>query len=71
MGEVDDRVRDEIPEAPAAPEDPVRQFFLKLAGEDGEVDWLELKEILDYSMRNGQSSLHLILCVFLERNFFI
>lgn len=26
---------------------------MKLAGEDGEVDWVELKEILDYAMRAG------------------
>ncbi|XP_077283019.1 calpain A isoform X1 [Arctopsyche grandis] len=52
MGEIDDRVRHDIPEPPSAPEDPVRQFFLKLAGPDEEVDWLELKEILDYAMRN-------------------
>ncbi|KAI4469987.1 calpain [Holotrichia oblita] len=31
--------------------DQVYQFFMKLAGEDGEVDWMELKEILDYAMR--------------------
>ncbi|GJQ77204.1 hypothetical protein Trydic_g14875 [Trypoxylus dichotomus] len=31
--------------------DQVYQFFLKLAGDDGEVDWMELKEILDYAMR--------------------
>ncbi|KAK9722059.1 hypothetical protein QE152_g19847 [Popillia japonica] len=35
--------------------DQVYQFFMKLAGEDGEVDWMELKEILDYAMRMGCS----------------
>lgn len=35
------------------PTDPVRDFFNRLAGEDGEVDWQELKEILDYAMREG------------------
>lgn len=33
--------------------DKVREFFLKLAGEDMEVDWMELKEILDYAMKSG------------------
>ncbi|OWR52714.1 calpain-A isoform 4, partial [Danaus plexippus plexippus] len=33
------------------PADPVREFFTRLAGSDGEVDWQELKEILDYAMR--------------------
>ncbi|XP_076636456.1 calpain-A-like isoform X4 [Colletes latitarsis] len=49
IGEVDDRVRDE-PE-PDRNEDKVREFFKKLAGEDMEVDWMELKEILDFAMR--------------------
>lgn len=35
------------------PADPVREFFNRLAGSDGEVDWQELKEILDYAMREG------------------
>lgn len=34
--------------------DKTRDFFLKLAGEDMEVDWKELKEILDYAMRTGK-----------------
>lgn len=34
--------------------DKVYETFLKLAGEDKEVDWKELKEILDYSMSAGQ-----------------
>ena len=33
--------------------DKVKEFFIKLAGDDMEVDWIELKEILDYAMRNG------------------
>jgi len=32
----------------------VKEFFLKLAGDDMEVDWMELKEIMDYAMRNGK-----------------
>jgi calpain len=34
-------------------QDKVKEFFHKIAGEDMEVDWMELKEILDYAMRNG------------------
>lgn len=34
-------------------QDKVKEFFQKIAGEDMEVDWMELKEILDYAMRNG------------------
>jgi hypothetical protein len=29
-----------------------------LAGEDQEVDWMELKDILDYAMRNGLLSFY-------------
>ncbi|GBP25684.1 Calpain-A [Eumeta japonica] len=49
MGDIDDRVK-EIAPAPE-PTDPIREFFNRLAGSDGEVDWQELKEILDYAMR--------------------
>ncbi|XP_076176529.1 calpain A isoform X2 [Ptiloglossa arizonensis] len=49
VGEVDDRVREE-PE-PERNEDKVRDFFRKLAGDDMEVDWMELKEILDFAMK--------------------
>ncbi|XP_012522095.2 calpain-B isoform X6 [Monomorium pharaonis] len=49
MGEVDDRVREE-PEQDRNAE-KVREFFKKLAGDDLEVDWMELKDILDYAMR--------------------
>ncbi|CAH2061913.1 unnamed protein product, partial [Iphiclides podalirius] len=49
MGEVDDRVKEVEPNP--EPTDPVRDFFTRLAGADGEVDWQELKEILDYAMR--------------------
>ncbi|XP_044730408.1 calpain-B-like isoform X3 [Chrysoperla carnea] len=50
--DIDDRVVDDDPEPTPQVHDQVREFFLKLAGEDGEVDWRELKEILDYVMRN-------------------
>ncbi|XP_076675847.1 calpain A isoform X1 [Andrena cerasifolii] len=49
IGEIDDRVREE-PE-PDRNEEKVREFFKKLAGDDMEVDWMELKEILDFAMR--------------------
>lgn len=35
-------------------DEKVKALFLKLAGEDNEVDWMELKEIMDYTMRNGK-----------------
>ncbi|CAF4944604.1 unnamed protein product [Pieris macdunnoughi] len=57
MGEVDDRVKDVLPSQPE-PADPVRQFFDRLAGDDGEVDWQELKEILDYAMREEMAMRH-------------
>lgn len=32
----------------------VREFFKKLAGDDLEVDWMELKDILDFAMKKGR-----------------
>ncbi|KAJ8678899.1 hypothetical protein QAD02_014686 [Eretmocerus hayati] len=62
IGEVDDRVinpsdsngdRNKLqPEPVDSGEEKIREFFRKLAGDDMEVDWMELKEILDYAMRN-------------------
>ncbi|XP_033222734.1 calpain-B-like [Belonocnema kinseyi] len=49
MGYGENDVKDQ-PE-PDRSEDKVREFFRKLAGDDMEVDWMELKEILDYAMR--------------------
>lgn len=34
--------------------DQLFEVFLKLAGKDQEVDWMELKEVLDYAMKNGK-----------------
>ncbi|XP_058806409.1 calpain-A-like isoform X1 [Phymastichus coffea] len=65
MGDVDDRVNnpstdnntgdgnDQVQPQPVDNnnEEKVREFFKKLAGDDMEVDWMELKEILDYAMR--------------------
>lgn len=32
----------------------LQKLFLDIAGEDREVDWMELKRILDHSMRDGE-----------------
>ncbi|XP_061380996.1 calpain-A-like isoform X2 [Danaus plexippus] len=56
MGDVDDRVKEITPNP--EPADPVREFFTRLAGSDGEVDWQELKEILDYAMREEMAMRH-------------
>lgn len=51
-GEVDDKVTPDIP----PPEDPqregLRRLFRSIAGADMEVDWMELKRILDHSLRD-------------------
>ncbi|KAK9299938.1 hypothetical protein QLX08_007169 [Tetragonisca angustula] len=49
VGEIDDRVQDESDQDRNA--EKVREFFKKLAGDDMEVDWMELKEILDFAMQ--------------------
>ncbi|XP_076548856.1 calpain A isoform X3 [Osmia lignaria lignaria] len=62
IGEVDDRVinpksdngdGDKVQDEPEPDRnaEKVREFFKKLAGDDMEVDWMELKEILDFAMR--------------------
>ncbi|CAB3247107.1 unnamed protein product [Arctia plantaginis] len=56
MGDIDERVKDIVPSP--EPADPVRDFFNRLAGADGEVDWQELKEILDYAMREELAMRH-------------
>ncbi|XP_046974274.1 calpain-B-like [Vanessa cardui] len=40
--------------------DPIRALFNILAGADGEVDWQELKEILDYAMREEIAMRHAV-----------
>lgn len=42
--------------APKAIEDSAEKLFREVAGEDMEVDWMELKRILDHSMRDGSVS---------------
>ena len=60
------QVKDEDEDAEMAKKDEkVKQLFLKLAGEDGEVDWMELKEIMDFTMRNGKLAwLYVYCCAF-------
>ncbi|XP_063995554.1 calpain-A-like isoform X2 [Diachasmimorpha longicaudata] len=48
FGEVDDRVRDQ-PEPDH--NEIISEFFRKFKEDDMEVDWMELKEILDYALR--------------------
>ncbi|XP_072390847.1 calpain-A-like isoform X2 [Diabrotica undecimpunctata] len=51
-GEVDKKVAAPPTEEEKQEFSQVYQFFLKLAGEDKEVDWMELKDILDYSLKS-------------------
>lgn len=32
----------------------MEKLFIDIAGDDMEVDWMELKRILDHSMRDGK-----------------
>ncbi|XP_055589787.1 calpain-B-like isoform X7 [Uranotaenia lowii] len=54
VGDIDDRIAPDVP-SPSQPS-PQRQamerLFLDVAGADGEVDWVELKRILDHSFRD-------------------
>uniref|UniRef100_A0A1Q3FYI7 Putative calpain family cysteine protease n=1 Tax=Culex tarsalis TaxID=7177 RepID=A0A1Q3FYI7_CULTA len=54
VGDIDDRIAPDVP-SPSQPS-PQRQamerLFLEVAGADGEVDWVELKRILDHSFRD-------------------
>lgn len=62
------QVKDEDEDTELAKKDEkVKALFLRLAGEDGEVDWMELKEIMDYTMRNGMSSLALFSFLLLSK----
>lgn len=42
--------------APKPMDDSTEKLFREIAGEDMEVDWMELKRILDHSMRDGSCS---------------
>lgn len=62
MTEVDDRVKEEKPDAEQEKRDErLKEFFKKIAGEDMELDWMELKEVLDFAMKNGILSIFFIL----------
>ncbi|CAH1397162.1 unnamed protein product [Nezara viridula] len=53
IGTIDPRViEEEPPPEEGTKNEKIREFFRKLAGDDDEIDWVELKEILDYAMRN-------------------
>lgn len=45
-----------IPSAPPKENQELENLFLKVAGSDQEIDWIELKRILDYSMKDGKFS---------------
>ncbi|XP_066148437.1 calpain-A isoform X2 [Euwallacea fornicatus] len=51
-GDLDEKIEAEPSPEEQQETDKVFEVFLKLAGDDKEVDWKELKEILDYSMRD-------------------
>lgn len=46
-------------------EDPqqsaLEKLFIDIAGDDMEVDWMELKRILDHSMRDGELNILLVI----------
>lgn len=46
-------ITDPDPEVKAHDE-KVREFFQRIAGDDLEVDWMELKEILDFALKKGK-----------------
>lgn len=50
------QVETEITPAEKNENDEMFDVFLKLAGQDQEVDWMELKKILDYAMNKGKKS---------------
>ncbi|XP_057655491.1 calpain-A-like isoform X2 [Diorhabda carinulata] len=52
FGEVEDSANTEPSEEEKEEFHQVYEFFLRLAGEDKEVDWMELKDILDYSLKS-------------------
>ncbi|CAL8090943.1 unnamed protein product [Orchesella dallaii] len=50
MGEVDDRVKETVDEEDEQ-KARVSEFFKTVAGDDNEIDWSELKEVLDIAMK--------------------
>ncbi|XP_037087071.1 calpain-B-like isoform X2 [Pollicipes pollicipes] len=49
-GKVDDSVKPELEEE-SEYDQMVREFFNKIAGDDLEIDWQELKQVLDYALK--------------------
>lgn len=49
-----------VPSGPAPTpkpiEDSTEKLFKEIAGDDMEIDWMELKRILDHTMRDGSIS---------------
>lgn len=43
-----------VPSQPSPQRQAMERLFLDVAGADGEVDWVELKRILDHSFRDGE-----------------
>ncbi|XP_062558503.1 calpain-A-like isoform X8 [Armigeres subalbatus] len=54
VGEIDDRIAPDVPvpSQPSPQRQAMERLFLEVAGADGEVDWVELKRILDHSFRD-------------------
>ncbi|XP_055707120.1 calpain-B-like isoform X4 [Phlebotomus papatasi] len=54
MGSVDDRVTPSLPQPtyPDPQKSAMEKLFMEVAGADMEVDWMELKQILDHSMKD-------------------
>ncbi|XP_053670171.1 calpain-A-like [Anopheles nili] len=54
VGDIDDRIAPDVPGyvQPSPQRQAMERLFLDVAGEDGEVDWVELKRILDHSFRD-------------------
>ena len=48
---------DEDPDAEDENTKKVKEFFKTVAGEDMEIDWAELKEVLDLALKRGMSDL--------------
>lgn len=52
--DIDDRVKEHQTDPDEEKRNErIKEFFKKVAGEDLEIDWVELKQILDYAMKNG------------------
>uniref|UniRef100_A0A182U6E6 Calpain catalytic domain-containing protein n=1 Tax=Anopheles melas TaxID=34690 RepID=A0A182U6E6_9DIPT len=54
VGDLDDRIAPDVPGyvQPSPQRQAIERLFLDVAGADGEVDWVELKRILDHSFRD-------------------